>query len=269
MLTFNSIIIARPKKCASAIFCLTVLAVVWQNTFAQATLEKEKARDSSLKKSESPKVQKLPDLVVTSIQYSGNRAAVAVHNKGIETSAPCRLFFRVVGEEQWTVNIPALIPKGFVYTADIYRGKPFAGKGIAKIDSENQVTESNENNNTLTIDKPAVVPDIAAIELSFKDEYGATQIVGKVQNVSNVNLIASDVRVRLIRITLYGAHQNVLEFKTQDVTSLNAGAIYEVKAPMPKPFPGADSYIWILRVDGDANDANNNVEKKSAKIDNN
>jgi hypothetical protein len=38
---------------------------------------------------------------------------------------------------------------------------------------------------------------------------------------------------------------------------------------MPKPFPGADAYIWILRVDGDANDANNNVEKKSTKVDNN
>jgi hypothetical protein len=121
----------------------------------------------------------------------------------------------------------------------------------------------------LTIDKAAVSPDIAAIALSFKDEGGVTQIVGKVQNLSNVSLINAEVKVRLIRKTLYGAHQNVLEFKTEKLTSLNAGAIYEVKAPMPKPFPGADSYIWILRVDGDANDANNKVEKKSAKVDNN
>ncbi|HXQ36807.1 MAG TPA: hypothetical protein VN843_22535, partial [Anaerolineales bacterium] len=59
------------------------------------------------------------------------------------------------------------------------------------------------------------------------------------------------------------------DFKTEKLANLNAGFIYEVKAPMPKSFPGADSYIWILRVDGDGNDANNNVEKTSKKFDKN
>lgn len=46
--------------------------------------------------------------------------------------------------------------------------------------------------------------------------------------------------------------------------------MYDVTATMPKPFPGADSYLWILVVDADdANPANDKVEKKSVKFDDN
>ena len=270
MLTINLMLNATVKKCVLAIFCLIVVASVSPGAAAQVTLNQP--RDTGLKKDETPKVQKLPDLVVTTIQYSGTYAVISVHNKGIETSAPCKLNFKLTAEqpgEQWTVPVPALIAKGFVHTTKISRHKPFAGKGVAKIDPDNQITESNEINNVLTIDQPAALPDIAAVGLSFKDEGGTTVVVGRVQNVGKVNLIGAGIKVHLIRIVKYGSHQNTLDLKTENLPNLIAGATYDVKAPMPKPFPGADSYIWILRVDGDGNDANNKAEKKSTKVDNN
>jgi hypothetical protein len=71
MLTANSKTKVTAKNCAIVFFCLIMLASLWQQTAAQVTLERP--RDTGLKKNESPKVQKLPDLVVTNIQYSATK----------------------------------------------------------------------------------------------------------------------------------------------------------------------------------------------------
>jgi hypothetical protein len=241
-----------------------------------AQLKPEKARDGKLERSQppkarqAPKVQPLPDLVVTGITYSGNKAAISVHNKGAAASKPCRLRFSLSGE-QWSANVPALLPKGFVHTETISRGQPFAGKGVAKVDSDNQIAESNEGNNEMSISQAAAAPDLAAVQINFMEEGGVSKVVGVVQNVGHAGFTGFAGKARLIRIALYGAHQNILTVREEKLPNIYPGGKYEVKAPMPKPFPGADSYLWVLRVDSadDVNPANDKIEKKSVKFDNN
>ena len=265
---------AKTRAVAMAILFLIVGALSRQEVAAQ--LKPEKARDGKLERSgtnkaqQAPKVQKLPDLVVTNISYLGNKASISVYNKGAAASKPCQLRFELPGIEGWTVDVPSLLPKGFVHTATIGRGQPFVGKGVARVDFKNQIVESNESNNEMSINQQATAPDLAAVQIKFREEAGVSKIVGVVQNVGKVGFINFTGKARLTRITKYGAHQNILMLKEIVLPNLNPGAMYEVTATMPKPFPGADYYLWILVVSADdANPANDKIEKKSVKFDNN
>jgi hypothetical protein len=271
---FQSARTAKTRTVAMAILFLIGGASYRQEVAAQ--LKPEKARDAKLERSQAnkaqqtPKVQKLPDLVVTNISYSGDKATISVYNRGAAASKPCLLRFELPGIEGWTVDVPGLLPKGFVHTATIGRGQPFVGKGVARVDFKNQIVESNETNNEMSVNKQATAPDLAAVQIKFREEVGISKIVGVVQNVGKVGFINFKGKARLTRIAKYGAHQNILMLKEVVLPNLSPGAMYEVTATMPKPFPGADYYLWILVVNADdANPANDEIEKKSVKFDNN
>ena len=271
---------AKTRTIAMAVLLLIAGASSRQEIAAQ--LKPEKARDGKLERSQTPKAQQvpkvrpLPDLVITNITYSRNLATIDVHNRGAETSKPCKLRFTLPGIEEFIYHVPRLFPKGFVHTVTISRNQPFSGKGVAKVDFDNQNVESNESNNEMSINQPAATPDLAAVQLYFKKEGGESKVIGVIQNVGEVGLIGKDSslgfkgKVRLIRVAKYGAHQKITTIKEETLPSIGPGIRYEVKATTPPPFAGADSYLWMLVVDADdANPANDKIEKKSVKFDNN
>jgi hypothetical protein len=265
---------AKIRVVAMAILFLIVGALYGQEAAAQLKPEKAPAgkleRSGTNKAQQAPQVQKLPDLVVTNIAYSGNKASISVHNKGAAASKPCQLRFELPGIEGWTVDVPGLLPKGFVHTETISRGQPFFGKGVAKVDFNNQIVESNESNNEMSINQPAAAADLAAVRIYFMEEGGVSKISGVVQNVGKVGFIDFKGRARLIRIAKYGAHQKITTLTEVTLPNISPGMKYEVKAQMPPPFAGADYYLWRLVIDADdINPANDEIEKKSVKFDNN
>lgn len=262
------------SKIMLAMTMLLVLGIMCQpQAMAQNRNTRSRDRQTGRK---PPPPDKLPDLVVTGIKYAGTKALITVWNKGEAVSAPCKLKFDIVGEETWPgINIPGLQPKGFVHTATISRGKPFAGTGVAKVDYDGQIVESNDNNNEMTVNQSAAIPDLAAVNILFKSEGNTSKIIGVIKNVGKTAYIsptgATDSRkVVLTRIAKYGSHQSMLTVKEVTLPSINPGVIYELKADMPPPFKGADSYLWIFVIQGDdANAGNDKVEKTSKKFDNN
>lgn len=257
--------------------CLLVLGIMCQPQ-AMAQDRATRARDRQPGRRTPPPPpppNKLPDLVITGIRYAGDKATITVWNKGEAASTPCKLKFTIIGEEYWEAKVPGLFPKGFVHTVTIGRSKPFAGTGVAKVDFDNQVVESYDNNNEMTINQSAAIPDLAAVNIIFKSEGNVSKIIGVIKNVGKTEYVAptgftGNRTVVLIRIAKYGAHQWPLNVKEVTLPSLNPGIIYELKADMPPPFKGADSYLWILRVKGkDANVSNDAVEKTTKKFDNN
>ena len=262
------------SKIMLAMGMLLMLGIMCQPQ-AMAQNRNTRSRDRQTgKKPPPPPPDKLPDLVVTGIKYAGNKAVITVWNKGEALSAPCKLTF-TLGHENWTVDIPGLQPKGFVHTATISRGSLFAGTGVAKVDSGDQIVESNNNNNEMTINQSAEMPDLAAVSILFKSEGNVSKIIGVIKNVSKTAYLSSweftDKRKAVLtRIAKYGSHQSMLTVKEATLPSINPGVIYELKADMPPPFKGADSYLWILVIQGDdANAGNDKVEKTSKKFDNN
>ncbi len=142
-----------------------------------------------------------PDLTITSITYSPQTPllrqevlfTIHIANIGTAPSGPNKVNFLVEGKSSGYQSVPSLAPGG---TTDIiypWYAEPGQFLMTAQVDADNQVQESNENNNQMSVTFNMPLPDLT-VEQIYQDpvNYSSGDTVNLIAEIKNQGVGAAD-----------------------------------------------------------------------------
>jgi len=247
----------------------------------------------------------LPDLLVRRVEMkSTSVVTVFIYNKGKADAAGCYLTLSGMDSSgtKWSqrYNFDP-VAQGATNKMEFGISTNSAAPGtsiLAVIDSGRRVDEVDETNNSRQLrlpdevpsDAPAklppikispppptpapepqlVSPDIAAAGIYYEDGL----VVGTLKNVGDRDYYTKYAKIKdsfkrgvtLKRIVHVGGTSYTEEVGTRWVPDLSVGQTFNYAFPRSKNVAGATKYIWILTVEGDDPNAQNNTFKKAQEI---
>jgi hypothetical protein len=240
------------------------------------------------------RAQSLPDLRVRMIRVTGDlQVTVYVANYGHAASSGCYVVLYVLDPSDkkavWQAKerVEALNAPASVGVAFDTQGVSLGGKLLVAVaDSTNRVAEEDEENNRGQLlvpesaappgptsapapaEKPKLSPDIAVVNIKF-----GTYVTVVLKNVGDRDYHALDAGIKdsfkraitLKRIVHNGAQQYTQELGTRYMGNTLVGQTFESSFKYP-PKVVATSYTWIVTIEGQDPDTQNNTFKKVTEV---
>lgn len=118
--------------------------------------------------------------------------------------------------------------------------------------------------------KPLISPDIAPVQIRFDDEF----VVVELKNLGDRDYEPKDSKIKdsfmrkatFKRVVHIGATSYTEDFKSRIMGPARAGQSFNAAYPLPKPVAGATKYTWIVTIEGEDPNPNNNTFTKVQKI---